>query len=132
LLDFLIADFVRSEEEDIGVSETTHTYLCTAQNGSEIFSDVPPNISFATDRPLDGDDAMWRMRKSKPAAMMDDTSMPTGKTQVSLEPASARLKQHQAALVAAEDEDDATSTTQRSRHAAMMDAMSTPTGKTRV
>jgi hypothetical protein len=54
LLDFLIADFVRSEEEDIGVSETTHTYLCTAQNGSEIFSDVPQNISFATDRPLDG------------------------------------------------------------------------------
>lgn len=54
MLDFLIADCVRSEQEDIGVSETTHTYQGTAQNGSNIFSDGPQNISFATDRPLDG------------------------------------------------------------------------------
>ncbi|KAH9205183.1 hypothetical protein DL95DRAFT_397875 [Leptodontidium sp. 2 PMI_412] len=43
-----------SEQEDIEVSETTNTYLCTAQNGSKISSDVPQNINFATDRPLDG------------------------------------------------------------------------------
>ena len=54
MLHFIIADFVRSEQEEIGVSETTHSSQRAGPNSSDVFSDVPQNTDFATDRPLDG------------------------------------------------------------------------------
>jgi hypothetical protein len=58
-----------SEQEDIGVSETTHTNQGIAQDG--IFSDVSQKMSFATDRPLDGCNQKGRKPSIVPALSSD-------------------------------------------------------------